>query len=260
MNQFKNSLTRLSFSAGLCSLMIAAISNNVSAQNTFPSSGYVGIGTTSPQGNLEIFTANNTANNPLFSIRSDFHTAGNYGMIRFGDYTQTTDYQKGALIYESVAGSARGKFHIALENTDGNGSVSLSDAKLTVLSSGNVGIGTVSPDSKLTVNGTIHAKEIKVDTSIPAPDYVFEKDYKLKSLPQVALYIDQHKHLPEIPSAKRMEQNGINLTEMNMKLLQKVEELTLYLIEKDKADQKKQAQIDQLRQQLNALNKKVNKK
>ncbi|TSC88693.1 MAG: hypothetical protein G01um10145_860 [Microgenomates group bacterium Gr01-1014_5] len=116
--------------------------------------GSVGIGTTAPQGNLEIYNNTNAATTPLFSIRSDFNIIGNYGMIRFGDYTQTTAYQKGAIIYESVSGAARGKFHIALENTDGAGTVALTDARLTVLSSGAIGINDVTPDAFLEVLGT----------------------------------------------------------------------------------------------------------
>jgi hypothetical protein len=102
---------------------------------------------------------------------------------------------------------------------------------------GNIGIGTLTPDALLTVNGSIHAREIKIDLNIPAPDYVFDEKFKLRSLAEVWVYIAAHKHLPEIPSAKEMEQNGVNVSELNMKLLQKVEELTLYLIEKDKTEQ-----------------------
>jgi hypothetical protein len=95
---------------------------------------------------------------------------------------------------------------------------------------GNVGVGSLTPTQKLTVNGTIYGKEVKVDLNVPGPDYVFEKDYKLPSLEEIKSYIDQYKHLPEVPSAKEMEQNGINVSEMNMILLKKVEELTLQLI------------------------------
>ncbi|MBY0435311.1 MAG: hypothetical protein K2U26_14485 [Cyclobacteriaceae bacterium] len=102
------------------------------------------------------------------------------------------------------------------------------------LFSGNVGIGTESPNQKLTVNGTVYSKEVKVDLNIQGPDYVFEKDYKLASLDEIKSYIDEHKHLPEVPSAKEMEKNGVQLGEMNMLLLKKVEELTLYLIEQNK--------------------------
>ncbi len=99
----------------------------------------------------------------------------------------------------------------------------------------NVGIGTDTPDSKLTVNGTIHTKEVKVDLNgFPAPDFVFDEDYNLSALEETEKYIEANKHLPEIPSANEMEANGINLKELNLKLLQKVEELTLYLIEQSK--------------------------
>lgn len=98
---------------------------------------------------------------------------------------------------------------------------------------GNVGIGTTNPDEKLTVKGNIHAEEIKVDLSVPAPDYVFEKDYALKSLEDVRDYVNKNGHLPEIPSAIEFEKDGISVGEMNILLLKKVEELTLYILEQD---------------------------
>ena len=99
------------------------------------------------------------------------------------------------------------------------------------VNSGNVGIGTTTPDAKLAVNGQVHATEVKVTIAVPGPDYVFDKDYKLTPLEDIKNYIDQNKHLPEVPSAKEMEVNGIQLGEMNMLLLKKIEELTLYVIE-----------------------------
>ncbi|MNT23552.1 hypothetical protein D3C72_1589730 [compost metagenome] len=99
---------------------------------------------------------------------------------------------------------------------------------------GDVGIGTENPDAKLAVNGIIHSKEVKVDLNVPAPDYVFANDYKLRSLQEVENYVKQNSHLPEIPSAKEFGKNGIQLAEMNMALLKKVEELTLYIIQIEK--------------------------
>jgi hypothetical protein len=106
---------------------------------------------------------------------------------------------------------------------------------LTPSGTGNVGIGTTSPDAKLTVKGDVHTREVRVDmTGAVGPDYVFEKNYDLLSLTELETYINQNKHLPEVPSAKEMEKDGLNLKEMNLILLKKVEELTLHLIEMKK--------------------------
>lgn len=118
---------------------------------------------------------------------------------------------------------------------------------------GNVGIGTKTPDAKLTVKGKIHAEEVKIDLSVPGPDYVFKKDYNLLSIEEVQQYITTKGHLPNIPSATEMETNGVELGVMNMKLLEKIEELTLYTIAQEK--QLKQQQITN--QKLDAKNKEL---
>ena len=123
-----------------------------------------------------------------------------------------------------------------------DGSSTLQSTKINVAhnalllnpSGGKVGIGTTAPDEKLTVKGTIHSEEVRVDLNVPAPDYVFEKDYDLRSLKDTETYINKNKHLPEIPSAKQMEAHGVELGDMNMLLLKKIEELTLYTIEQQK--------------------------
>lgn len=97
---------------------------------------------------------------------------------------------------------------------------------------GNVGIGTSDPGSyKLAVEGTIGARKVKVTSGPGWPDFVFENDYKLMPLPDVAQYISAKKHLPGIPSAKEVEKEGIDLGEMNSKLLQKIEEQMLYILD-----------------------------
>ncbi len=101
-------------------------------------------------------------------------------------------------------------------------------------SNGNIGVGTTNPDMKLTVNGNIHAKEVKIDLNIPAPDYVFKENYNLRSIEELEYFIKANSHLPEIPSAREFEQNGVMQAEMDMNLLKKVEELTLYTIQQQK--------------------------
>lgn len=111
--------------------------------------------------------------------------------------------------------------------------------RMTVTVDGNVGIGTVltnNPNTyKLAVNGKIGAKEVQVEiTSSTWADYVFESDYKLLSLQEVEAFVKANKHLPEIPSAEDVKVNGHKLGEMDVLLLKKVEELTLYVIELEK--------------------------
>ncbi len=97
-----------------------------------------------------------------------------------------------------------------------------------------VGIGTTSTGShKLAVEGSIGAREVRVEPE-GWSDFVFEDDYKLRTLEEVEVYLSVNKHLPEIPSAKEVTENGINLGDMNAKLLQKIEELTLYMIAMNK--------------------------
>ncbi len=97
----------------------------------------------------------------------------------------------------------------------------------------NVGIGTTTPKEKLAVNGNIRAKEIKVEMA-NWPDYVFAPEYQNTSLAELEKFIKMNKHLPDMPTAKEVEEHGVSLGEMNKVLLKKVEELTLHLIEKDK--------------------------
>ncbi|MGD8782591.1 MAG: hypothetical protein PVH88_26990 [Ignavibacteria bacterium] len=97
--------------------------------------------------------------------------------------------------------------------------------------SGNVGINLEEANYLLDVNGTIHTSEVIIDQNFTQPDYVFEEGYLLKSLAEVEEFIKENKHLPGIPSANEVKANGVNLGEIHTKLLLKIEELTLYLID-----------------------------
>ncbi|WP_257667151.1 hypothetical protein [Parapedobacter tibetensis] len=120
------------------------------------------------------------------------------------------------------------------------------------IQNGNVGIGTITPVDKLSVNGRIRAKEVKVETA-NWPDYVFHEDYALQPLPELEAYIKQYGHLPGMPTAKEAEAEGIDLGEMNRKLLENVEQLTLHLIEREKNEQKMWGVIEALQREINSL-------
>jgi len=237
-------------------LQFKVANNNVGgnvAVMTLKGSGNVGIGTTAPNFKLELVA------NTQFAIGKTYMDNcldGNNGYVRsnFGSNVfwdgvnhvwqvkQIGNNDFSAMIHPNGDGLA---FVTAV--SDGNVAKSLTNSqfmayeRMRISANGNVGIGTTSPDAKLAVKGQVHAQEVKVDLNgAVAPDYVFEKDYQLTSLEEIKNYIDQNKHLPEVPSAKEMEKNGVQLGEMNMLLLKKIEELTLYIINQQK-------QIDELK-------------
>jgi hypothetical protein len=117
--------------------------------------------------------------------------------------------------------------------------------QMILTTAGNVGIGTTNPTYKLAVNGNIRSKEVVVETGWA--DYVFAKDYKLPSLNEVEKYIKANNHLPEIPSAQEIQTNGLKVGELQTKMMQKIEELTLYIIEQNK-------KIEALEKKLNTNN------
>ncbi len=118
---------------------------------------------------------------------------------------------------------------------------------LTMLTNGNIGIGTSNPGNyRLAVEGNIGAREVKVTLDNWA-DYVFDTDYDLKSLEEIENFIKENKHLPEIPTAQDVEKGGVDLGEMNMLLLKKVEELTLYIIDQQKEINSLKSDLSEIR-------------
>ena len=116
-----------------------------------------------------------------------------------------------------------------------------------------VGIGTTSPDPNymLSVNGSIRSKEVKVEANWS--DFVFYDNYKLRTLEEVEQHINEKGHLPEIPSEAEVTENGINLGEMNAKLLQKIEELTLYMIDMNKEVKQLKSENQELKEKVSNL-------
>jgi hypothetical protein len=119
--------------------------------------------------------------------------------------------------------------------------------EMVLAAGGNVGIGTMNPTSKLSVNGTVQAKEVVVNTGWA--DYVFAPAYRLKPLSEVATYIRQNHHLPEIPSEAEVRDKGVGLGEMQSKLLAKIEELTLHMIQEHERNDRLEQKIQDLQKQ-----------
>lgn len=226
----------------LPTLVFTILLGNVYSQNTFPASGNAGIGTTTPRLPLEVkynVAMHSTPTSSMFILDG-------FGM----EQANTTSHVR--LIASSSGGA--GFLKARLDNWGGaftwvrnsaSGEVSL--MKIDA-STGNVGIGTDNTGTfKLAVEGKIGAREIKVTLTNPWPDYVFGKNYRLPNLAEVEKHIKTYNHLPGMPSSAEVEKNGgIELGEMNRKLLEKVEELTLYMIDLKKENEQIKAELKRL--------------
>lgn len=211
--------------------------------------GFLGLGIAEPQARLDVYqemrlSSVNERDNVYFRINRG-SSGRDRAVISFGQGNQYAWHA--GLLYRG--GAPNSDFFISQrsEIRDGNGNF-VHTPDFTIRQNGNVGIGSIYPDAKLMVAGDIHASEVRLDLNgtVP-PDYVFKDDYHLKSLKEVEGHINEKGHLPNIPSAKEMEEEGVNLKEMNLKLLEKIEELTLYLIELKKENELQQQEINGLK-------------
>ena len=217
---------------------------------------------TSPLKNLFIAawrdaTADNASGNIVLWLRGNttyhYRANGPVTPIVHDGIANPVDYQPGALLY-TVKTSIEGNV-----NTYGQTFSNTINANGTGINyfAGSVGIGTLNKANtyKLAVEGTIGARRVKV-TQETWPDYVFERDYQLPTLQEVDAYIKEHKHLPGVPSAEEVTKNALDLGEMNKILLQKIEELTLHLIEQDKQNKEQQQQIELLNKKFEKMQSK----
>jgi hypothetical protein len=195
--------------------------------------GNIGIGTTTPAARVDI----DGSGEPLRMSRSGF---GSWTFALTSNPLGT-----GNIVHANT-------LTIFNRNTAGDFAISTQPTvapSFIVKSTGNVGIGTLDPGTyKLAVEGTIGARRIKVVQSAWA-DFVFEPTYKLPSLAELETYIKVNKHLPDVPSAEEVSKNGLDVGEMNKILLQKIEELTLHVIEGDKRNRELEERIKKLEKQ-----------
>ena len=200
--------------------------------------GNVGIGTINPTARLTIQAGPNGFPTPLKAISIvGPNSPANSDSAQEISWDFSSAGSASIRSYRGTSWDTYMQFSTNSISTTGN----VPQVRMHISENGNVGIGTTIPDSKLAVNGTIHSREVKVDMS-GWPDYVFKKEYNLPTLEEVEKHIAVKGHLENIPTEEEVLKNGINLGEMNAKLLQKIEELTLYMIEmkKENEEMKKQ--------------------
>ncbi|NAY90613.1 hypothetical protein GTQ34_01665 [Muricauda sp. JGD-17] len=203
-------------------------------QNTFPASGNVGIGTLTPGYSLDIVGTINATQlfvNGSAMESSPWNVSGVSVFYNTGNVGIGTNSPGFALDVNGTINATDILINgAALPSSPW--SVSGNDASYTT---GNVGIGTTNTQGYLlAVAGNMVAESVKVELEGNWPDFVFTSDYDLPSLFFIENYIKVNGHLPNIPSAKEVRKNGIELGQMDAKLLQKIEELTLHTIQQQK--------------------------
>ncbi|SDW58126.1 hypothetical protein SAMN05444410_10410 [Hydrobacter penzbergensis] len=201
-------------------------SNGNIAINRTPNAGKVLIGT----GNVTTLGA--TASNGLgINANDDNKVVGNLAQIGLG--LQNT-YQPVAIAATITDASAYSMADLIFATRATNTDIAPTE-RVRITSNGNIGIGTSVPGSyKLAVEGTLGARAIKVTQVNPWADYVFNQGYSLLPLSEVEQFIKVNKHLPDVPSAKEVNENGIDVGDTQTLLLKKIEELTLYVIDLEK--------------------------
>lgn len=202
--------------------------------------GFVGIGNNAPTQRLEV-NGNSMVNGTMYSTATE-----GIRLIQNGAYiaahnsanaTRTGYLQFNAGLNVILAAENGNRLTLATNGVE----------RINVLNNGNVGIGTANPGTyKLAVEGVLGARKVKV-TQAAWADYVFDSSYQLKPLAEVDKFIQEHKHLPEVPTATEISKDGIDVGDSQALLLKKIEELTLYIIQQNKDMQELKKEVAELK-------------
>ena len=239
-------------------LLLMLVVNSIHAQNIYPwpSSGNIGIGTTSPGNKLSVIAT--TYNDGIFCG----FDGSSYGLpagfaslhgssLQNGSYNGITIAGDAGIVYGQTNGASPALGFVITPWTAGTTGLRLDK-------NGNVSINT--NDSKgyqLAVNGQAIFTRAVVKLTQNWPDYVFQEDYRLLSLDSLTHYIRLYKHLPDMPAAEYMERNGLDLGATQGVLVKKIEELTLYTIDQDNTVKRQKLEIQILNERLEKLEKMV---
>lgn len=203
--------------------------------------GRLGVGTISPQTSLQVEGAirGATSQDGMLTISSK---AGDVtiGSPRGSSYMQFQT-NKSSYIFDKPFLLKSPIISTSFSATDPLTFKTNNTSRLSILQNGNIGIGTETPQYLLDVNGTIRADELYIN-EVSGADFVFDKQYPLMPLTELKSYIEHYQHLPQIQSAQEMKQDGVSVSELQIQLLQKIEELTLYIIKQEERIQ----QLEQL--------------
>jgi hypothetical protein len=221
---------------------------------TVKDNSYVGLGTENPNTRLDVRGAAlvGGSGGDLNPANGNLSYLSGSGQMVMG-WNRLAGNGETDFISNQLPGLTGGFAFITHDNSNAETSL------MRIMANGNVGIGTNTPGTyKLAVAGKIRATEVMVE-ALPWADYVFKPTYRLRPLAEVKTFIDKNHHLPDMPSEAEVAKNGINVGEINKLLTQKVEELTLYLIELKKDNEQQQSIVKQQDKLLKNIQAKLNR-
>lgn len=210
----------------------------------FITGGKLGVGTTQVPLDYKLAVAGKAITEGVVASKHDIDIGGTVSIL---NPAKTEPGQASTWSIFNMGGSYGNSLQFwAYDHIECGTEGALCTPRLVLMDSGNIGIGVSNPQHKLDVKGTIRATEVLIQSVDLFADFVFDNGYHLRPLTEVNSFIKNNKHLPDIPSAAEVKENGISLVEMQVKLLQKIEELTLYMIQQEDKIEELNAKIEQL--------------